>query len=51
MINYDEINAILNAMADDHMIEPIDDPDCHPMDYADVVGIFDEVYPGSYYTY
>jgi hypothetical protein len=51
----DAINAILNQLAEDGtlepMAEPIDEPDCHPMDWAEVVGVadelFDEIYPGS----
>jgi len=31
--------------------EPIDEADCHPLDWAEVVGItdevFDEIYPGA----
>jgi hypothetical protein len=49
MLNFDEVNYILNQMADEGivepMVEPIDEPDCHPMDYADVTGLFDEMYP------
>ena len=49
MYDFEEINAILNQMADEGMVEPmvepIDEPDCHPMDYADVTGLFDEMYP------
>ncbi len=49
MNDFEDINAILNAMADDGMIEPMVEPidldDCHPMDYADVTGLFDEMYP------
>lgn len=50
MLNdFDEINAILSQLANDGTIEPIDEADCHPLDWAEVVGvtdeIFDEVYP------
>jgi hypothetical protein len=49
MYDFEEINAILNQMAEEGivepMVEPIDEPDCHPMDYADVTGLFDEMYP------
>ncbi len=45
MNSLDEINAILNALANDGTIEPIDENDCHPLDYADVTGLFDEMYP------
>ena len=48
-------NAILNQLAVEGavepMAEPIDESDCHPLDWADVVGItdeiFDEMYPGA----
>jgi hypothetical protein len=47
--DFDEINAILHSMADEGilepMVEPIDSDDCHPMDYADVTGLWDEMYP------
>jgi len=50
MLNdFDDVNRILAEMSDEGMIEPIDEADCHPMDWAEVVGIadeiFDEVYP------
>lgn len=52
MKTFDEINAILNAMADDHMIEPIDDPNsCVDFwDWAEVVGIVDEVCPEPFWA-
>lgn len=51
----DAINAILAELADreiiEPMAEPIDEADCHPLDWAEVVGvadeIFDEMYPGA----
>ena len=45
----DEINAELNSLADDHMIEPIDDPmtACDFWDWADVLGIVDEFCPNE----
>ena len=47
--NFDEINAILDMMAQEGtiepMVEPIDEADCDPMDYAEVTGLFDEMYP------
>lgn len=51
--DFEEINAILNEMAEreivEPMAEPIDEADCHPLDWAEVVGvvdeIFDEIYP------
>lgn len=49
----DTINAILADLAAQNIVEPmaepIDESDCHPMDWAEVVGIanemFDEIYP------
>lgn len=48
-----DLNAILADLADREMVEPMAEPidasDCHPMDWAEVVGIadeiFDEIYP------
>ena len=51
MYDFEDINQILAEMADagivEPTIEPIDENDCHPLDWASVVGvdIFDEVYP------
>lgn len=48
-MSLDDINAILNQLADDGilepMVEPIDEPDCDPIDFADVTGLFDEMWP------
>jgi len=45
----DTINAILSQLADDGMIEPmvepIDEVDCDPFDYAEVTGLWEEMYP------
>jgi hypothetical protein len=49
----DEINSILADLADkgviEHMVEPIDEPNCHPMDWAEVAGVADilfyDIYP------
>jgi len=50
MYDFEEVNAILAELAEQNIVEPmaepIDEPDCHPMDYADVTGLFDEMYPG-----
>jgi hypothetical protein len=52
--DFDEINDILNAMADEGtlepMIEPIDSPneEVNFWDWADVVGIVDEFVPAEY---
>jgi hypothetical protein len=51
MYEFEDINAVLADMAEkgivEPTIEPIDETDCHPLDWASVVGvdIFDEVYP------
>jgi hypothetical protein len=52
MFNFDEINAILNAMADDHMVEPIDDPSFSVdfWDWADTIGIVDEFEPDPFWS-
>ena len=49
----DEINAILADLAyqgiTEPMVEPIDEPNCHPMDWAEVSGVADillyDIYP------
>lgn len=38
------VNILLD-MCENRPAEPIDEPDCHPLDYADVTGLFDEMYP------
>lgn len=51
--NVDEINAILNQLADEGtiepMIEPIDDPSLKIdfWDWADTIGIVDELVPND----
>lgn len=51
MYDFEDVNAVLEEAAEqgilEPMIEPIDENDCHPLDWASVVGvdIFDEVYP------
>lgn len=54
MLNdFEEVNRILAELAENDIVEPmaepIDESDCHPMDWAEVVGIadevFDEIYP------
>ena len=51
MYDFEDINAILNSCADEGVIEPIDENDCHPLDWAEVTGLsdelFDEIYPES----
>ena len=49
MYDFEEINAILADLADrdivEPMAEPIDEVDCNPFDYADVTGLWEEMYP------
>jgi hypothetical protein len=54
MLNdFDDVNAILADLAEqgilEPMVEPIDEPNCHPMDWAEVTGLADvlleEIYP------
>ena len=48
--DFEEINAVLSAMHDQGMVEPIDDPSFQIdfWDYAEVVGIVDEFVPEEY---
>ena len=47
MMTFEQINVVLNQLADEGtiepMIEPIDANDCHPMDWAEVTGLSDEL--------
>jgi hypothetical protein len=50
MLNdFEDVNRILDELAEagivEPMVEPIDEADCHPLDFADVTGLFDEMYP------
>lgn len=51
MLDFDAVNRILDEMAEqgilEPMVEPIDDPaiQCDFYDWADVVGVLDEVEP------
>lgn len=51
MYDFEHINAVLAELAEqgivEPVVEPIDEEDCHPLDWASVVGvdIFDEIYP------
>ena len=50
--NFDDVNAILNEMAEqgivEPMVEPIDENDSHPLDWAEVTGLLDEVFEDIY---
>lgn len=51
----DAINAFLAQLAEQDIVEPVAEPidcaDCHPMDWAEVTGlldeVFDEIYPNA----
>ena len=54
MLNdFEDVNRILDELAEqgivEPVVEPIDEDACHPLDWAEVVGvdIFDEIYPES----
>lgn len=55
MYTFENINSILNAMADEGILEPMAEPcdcsDAHPLDWAEVTGLSnelaDEIYPES----
>ena len=56
MLNdFEDVNRILDELAEqgivEPIVEPIDEDTCHPLDWADVVGvdIFDEVYTEPLY--
>jgi hypothetical protein len=50
MNDFEAINDLLNEMADQGMVEPIDDPSINVdfWDWADVVGVVDEFVPEEY---
>jgi len=50
MNDFEEINDLLKEMADQGMVEPIDDPSINVdfWDWADVVGVVDEFVPEEY---
>ena len=52
MLDFEDINRILAEMADEGilepMIEPIDESNCHPLDWAEVVGCADELFEDMY---
>lgn len=52
MFDFQEINAILAGMQDEKMVEPIDDPHVQTdfYDWADVVGILDEIEPDVHFS-
>ena len=48
MFDFDDVNLILSEMAEQDMVEPIDENDCHPLDWAEVTGLIDEVLEDIY---
>lgn len=52
--DFDDVNAILAALADadivEPMVEPVDDPNVEMnfWDWADIVGVVDEFVPDEY---
>ena len=52
MYDFDDVNRILAEMVDSGMVEPIDDPSIQTdfYDWADVVGISDQIEPGVEFT-
>ena len=52
MFDFEEVNAILAELAEKNIVEPLAEPidasDCHPLDWAEVVGISDEIFDEMY---
>ncbi len=48
--NFEDVNRILSEMAEQGMVEPIDDPsvEVNFWDWADVVGAVDDFVPEEY---
>ena len=46
----DDVNAMLNALTVEHIVEPIDDPNLEIdfWDWAEVVGVVDQFVPPEY---
>lgn len=53
MFDFEDINRILDEMVEEGMVEPIDDPAFQTdfYDWADVVGILDEIEPDSRFVW
>jgi hypothetical protein len=49
MYDFEEVNRALSELAIigavEPMVEPIDEPDCSPFDYAEVTRLWNELYP------
>ena len=52
MYDFEDVNRVLAEMADagivEPMVEPIDENDCHPLDWAEVVGCADDIFEEIY---
>lgn len=53
MLNdFEMVNSILSELADKEIVEPIAEPidceDCHPMDWAEVTGLLDDMADSMY---
>lgn len=48
MYDFEDINRILDEMNSHGIIEPIDEKDCHPLDWAEAVGCADEIFDDMY---
>lgn len=48
MYDFEDVNAILAEMRDDGMVEPIDEDSCHPLEWAEVTGLVDEIFDEMY---
>ena len=49
-MSIDELNMVLATMVDEHLVEPIDDPNVQTdfWDWAEVVGVVDDFVPEEY---
>lgn len=43
MYDFEDVNRILAEMVDGGLAEPCDCDDAHPLDWAEAVGLFDEI--------
>jgi hypothetical protein len=53
MLNhFDDVNDILAQLADEGTLEPLAEPidceDCHPMDWAEVTGLLEDISDNMY---
>lgn len=52
MNDFESVNRLLAELAEQDIVEPVAEPidcaDCHPMDWAEVTGLLDEVADDMY---